>query len=84
MIYEAILFVYLIIEYFIRLLQKESFPDILNVKNTNFCDIGFHKDKNSDRLIIVSAIDNLLKGAAGQAVQNMNIMYQFRETAGLL
>ena len=70
-------------KYFIRLLQKESFPDILNVKNTNFCDIGFHKDKNSDRLIIVSAIDNLLKGAAGQAVQNMNIIFGFKEYTGL-
>ena len=70
-------------KYFIRLLQKENFPDILSVKNTNFCDIGFHKDKNSDRLIIVSAIDNLLKGAAGQAVQNMNIIFDFQEDIGL-
>ena len=70
-------------KFFIRVLQKENFPDILSVKNTNFCDIGFHKDKNSERLIIVSAIDNLLKGAAGQAVQNMNIIFNFKEDVGL-
>jgi N-acetyl-gamma-glutamyl-phosphate reductase len=70
-------------KYFIRLLQKETFPDILSVKGTNFCDIGFHKDDDSDRLIIVSAIDNLLKGAAGQAVQNMNIIFDFEEYIGL-
>ena len=70
-------------KYFIRILQKEHFPDILSVKNTNFCDIGFHLDKNSGRLIIVSAIDNLLKGAAGQAIQNMNIMFNLVEQTGL-
>ncbi len=70
-------------KYFIRILQKEIFPDILSVKGTNFCDIGFHKDKRSDRLIIVSAIDNLLKGAAGQAVQNMNIIFNLKENKGL-
>jgi N-acetyl-gamma-glutamyl-phosphate reductase len=70
-------------KYFIRLLQKDKFPDIMSVRNSNFCDIGFHKDNDSERLIIVSAIDNLLKGAAGQAVQNMNIVFNFREDAGL-
>jgi len=70
-------------KYFVRILQKNKFPDILNVKNSNFCDIGFHKDENSDRLIIVSAIDNLMKGSAGQAIQNMNIIFNFKEETGL-
>ncbi len=70
-------------KYFIRLLPKEAFPDILSVKGTNFCDIGFHVDNESGRLIIVSAIDNLLKGAAGQAVQNMNIIFDLKEYLGL-
>ena len=70
-------------KFFIRLLQKENFPDILSVKGTNFCDIGFHKNDDSNKLIIVSAIDNLLKGAAGQAVQNMNIIFGFEEHIGL-
>ena len=54
-----------------------------HVKGTNFCDIGFHLEPASGRLILVSAIDNLLKGAAGQAVQNMNIMCGIDEKAGL-
>jgi len=53
------------------------------VKGTNYCDIGVKVTKRTRRLIIVSAIDNLVKGASGQAVQNMNIMYGFPQTAGL-
>jgi N-acetyl-gamma-glutamyl-phosphate reductase len=52
------------------------------VVKTNFCDIGI-KEEN-ERLIVIAAIDNLLKGASGQAVQNMNIMYGFPERMGLL
>ncbi|MCP3899371.1 MAG: N-acetyl-gamma-glutamyl-phosphate reductase [Desulfobacteraceae bacterium] len=70
-------------KYFVRILQNKNFPDILSVKGTNFCDIGFYKDDDSEQLIIVSAIDNLLKGAAGQAVQNMNIIFNFNECLGL-
>ncbi|MCP4115038.1 MAG: N-acetyl-gamma-glutamyl-phosphate reductase [Desulfobacteraceae bacterium] len=68
---------------FVRVLPRGEFPDIRNVRGTNFCDIGFHLDKDSGRIIIVSAIDNLLKGAAGQAVQNMNIMFGMAERMGL-
>ncbi|MEA1968153.1 MAG: N-acetyl-gamma-glutamyl-phosphate reductase, partial [Thermodesulfobacteriota bacterium] len=60
-----------------------QFPDIAHVRGTNFCDIGFILNRESGRLIIVSAIDNLLKGAAGQAVQNMNLMFGIDEQSGL-
>jgi N-acetyl-gamma-glutamyl-phosphate reductase len=70
--------------FFIRLHSKDSIPDIMNVKNTNFCDIGFYLEEKSRKLVIVSAIDNLLKGASGQAIQNMNIMAGFDETCGLI
>jgi N-acetyl-gamma-glutamyl-phosphate reductase len=68
---------------FIRLCSNDRLPDTLNVRGTNYCDIGFKIDERNNRLILVSAIDNLVKGAAGQAVQNMNIMIGFDETAGL-
>jgi N-acetyl-gamma-glutamyl-phosphate reductase len=68
---------------FIRLLPGGCFPDTLHVKGTNFCDIGWMVDPGSGRLILMSAIDNLVKGAAGQAVQNMNLMFGLDETAGL-
>jgi len=54
------------------------------VTNTNFCDIGFTLDAAGKRLIVVSCLDNLGKGAAGQAVQNFNLMMGFEEQAGLL
>ncbi len=69
---------------FVRILPENNFPDISNVRGNNFCDIGFVLDEKSGRLIIVSAIDNLLKGAAGQAVQNMNIMFGLDDKAGLM
>ncbi len=68
---------------FIRLCPEGRLPDTLNVRGTNYCDIGFKLDERNNRLILVSAIDNLVKGAAGQAVQNMNIMMGFAEAAGL-
>jgi N-acetyl-gamma-glutamyl-phosphate reductase len=58
-------------------------PDTLNVKGTNCCDIGLVMDAGSGQLVLMSAIDNLIKGAAGQAVQNMNLMTGLEETAGL-
>jgi N-acetyl-gamma-glutamyl-phosphate reductase len=58
--------------------------DSLNVKGTNCCDIGFFLDAPKGQLILTSAIDNLVKGAAGQAVQNMNIMMGMDEAAGLM
>ncbi len=59
-------------------------PEMMHVKNTNFCDIGFSLDASSGRLVVVSTIDNLVKGASGQAVQNMNIMLGIDETTGLI
>jgi N-acetyl-gamma-glutamyl-phosphate reductase len=68
---------------FVRICDPGRFPNTRQVKGTNYCDIGFTVGKDTKRLIIVSAIDNLVKGASGQAVQNMNIMFGFPETAGL-
>jgi len=68
---------------FVRICQGNRLPDTRNVRGTNYCDIGFKLDERNNRLILISAIDNLIKGAAGQAVQNMNIMLGFDETAGL-
>ncbi|MGW8300589.1 MAG: N-acetyl-gamma-glutamyl-phosphate reductase [Desulfobacterales bacterium] len=69
---------------FIRICAQGRVPDTLHVKGSNYCDIGFELDKRSHRLILICAIDNLVKGAAGQAVQNMNIMLGIEETAGLI
>lgn len=68
---------------FVRFLPYGNSPDTLHVRGTNYCDIGFKLDKRNNRLILISAIDNLVKGAAGQAVQNMNIMLGLDETTGL-
>ena len=71
-------------EPFIRLYEAGDVPDIHAVARTNFCDIGVIADPASGRCVVVSAIDNLGKGAAGQAVQNLNLALGFEETAGLL
>lgn len=71
-------------EPFVRLYRPGEMPDIQAVAHTNFCDIGFSFDAASGRALVVSAIDNLGKGAAGQAVQNMNLALGFDECAGLL
>ncbi len=68
---------------FARLCGGDRLPDTLQVRGTNFCDIGFRFDGRVNRVVLVSAIDNLVKGAAGQAVQNMNIMFGLKETNGL-
>ncbi len=70
-------------EPFIRVYGEERFPDIRNVRGTNFCDIGLKVNRRTNTLVVITAIDNLMKGASGQAVQNMNIMMGFEETAGL-
>ncbi len=67
-------------EPFIRIVDT---PQVKDVVGTNFCDIGVHADKHTDRILVISAIDNLIKGASGQAVQNMNLMFGFDEWAGL-
>jgi N-acetyl-gamma-glutamyl-phosphate reductase len=71
-------------ERFVRIYRPGSLPDLAAVNRTNFCDIGFKFDAASGRAIIVSAIDNLVKGAAGQAIQNMNLMLGCEETASLI
>jgi N-acetyl-gamma-glutamyl-phosphate reductase len=71
-------------EPFIRLYEPGHMPDLHCVAHTNFCDIGVNLDARTGRAMVVSAIDNLVKGAAGQAVQNMNLMLGFAETEGLL
>lgn len=68
---------------FVRICDPGSAPATVHVRGTNYCDIGVIKDKPNKRLVLVSAIDNLVKGAAGQAVQNMNIMTGMDETLGL-
>jgi N-acetyl-gamma-glutamyl-phosphate reductase len=70
-------------EPFVRVLTDGSFPSTLQVRGANFCDIGLTVDRRTGRVIVVSAIDNLVKGAAGQAIQNMNLMLGFTETTGL-
>ena len=68
-------------EYFIRV--TENLPEIKNVKNSNVCEIGVRYDSKTGNIILISAIDNLIKGAGGQAVQSMNIMFGFEENMGL-
>ncbi len=71
-------------EPFIRLYNPGHLPNLRGVARTNFCDIGVVADPVSGRAVVVSVIDNLVKGAAGQAVQNMNLMLGLPETEGLL
>lgn len=68
---------------FVRV-SSRTLPELKHVQCTNFIDIGFHVDQNGGGVLLFSAIDNLVKGAAGQAVQNMNIMFGFSQTEGLL
>ncbi len=70
-------------EPFVRVHPSGSLPNVAFVRASNFCDLGLVSDPRTGRVIVVSAIDNLVKGAAGQAVQNMNLMLGFEETAGL-
>lgn len=71
-------------EPFIRLLPEGEFPETKWVEGSNFVDINFMIDERTGRIILMGAIDNLVKGAAGQAVQNMNLMFDLPETTGLL
>ena len=70
-------------EYFIRLLPQGTYPETRWVEGSNFVDIGYKLDPRTHRIIAVGAIDNLVKGAAGQAVQNMNLMFGLPEQTGL-
>ncbi len=70
-------------EPFVRVLPPGGFPNVRDVRGSNFCDIGVYADPRTGRAVVVSAIDNLAKGASGQAIQNMNLMMGFDETEGL-
>jgi N-acetyl-gamma-glutamyl-phosphate reductase len=70
-------------EPFVRIVPSDAFPSTREVRGSNYCDLGVMVDESSGQVIVISAIDNLVKGASGQAVQNMNIMCGFPETMGL-
>lgn len=70
-------------EQFVRILPSGQTANLKNVTFSNYCDISLHLDKRTNRLIVVSAIDNMVKGAAGQAVQNMNILFNIDENTGI-
>ncbi|HBT20916.1 MAG TPA: N-acetyl-gamma-glutamyl-phosphate reductase [Peptococcaceae bacterium] len=69
---------------FVRILPEGVFPRTRWVYGSNFCDINFYVDSEAKRITVISAIDNLVKGASGQAVQNMNLMFGFSEVEGLM
>src|ERR1043166_1521545 len=74
-------------EPFVRIVKERSglyrYPEPKLLAGTNFCHIGFERDPLSNRLVGLSAIDNLVKGTAGAAVQNLNVAFGFPETTGL-
>lgn len=70
-------------EYFVRIMDKGQYPQTKWVAGANFCDIGLTVDPRTNRVVVVSAIDNLVKGASGQAIQNMNILFGLPEKTGL-
>lgn len=70
-------------KYFVRLLKQGIFPETNKVKGSEFIDIGFTIDERTNSVIVIGAIDNLVKGAAGQAVQNMNLMFGYNECIAL-
>ncbi len=69
---------------FVRIKPAGQYPSLRDVQHTNFCDVGISVQEETGRVVIITAIDNLVKGAAGQAVQNMNLRFGFPEEAGLL
>ena len=71
-------------EQFVRVLDKDVCPQTKWVEGSNYVDVNFKLDPRTNRVIMMGAIDNLVKGAAGQAVQNMNLMFGFKENEGLL
>ncbi|HNT35483.1 MAG TPA: N-acetyl-gamma-glutamyl-phosphate reductase [bacterium] len=71
-------------EPFVRVLPASDMPSVNTVAGTNFCDLQVHVDEHTNRLIVVSVIDNLVKGASGQAVQNLNLILGLEETTGLM
>jgi N-acetyl-gamma-glutamyl-phosphate reductase len=70
-------------EYFVRVLEKDVCPETRWVEGSNFVDVNFKIDERTNRIVMMGAIDNLVKGAAGQAVQNMNLLFGLPENMGL-
>ena len=70
-------------EYFIRVLPEGVLPETRWVEGSNYVDIGWKIDPRTKRIVILGALDNLVKGAAGQAVQNMNILFGLEEKTGI-
>lgn len=70
-------------EPFVRVMPLGAVANLKNVRLSNFCDISLHEDPHTHKLILVSTIDNMVKGAAGQAIQNMNLVFGLEETTGL-
>src|SRR5262249_3161605 len=71
-------------EPFVRLLEGKALPDTKNVSGTNTIEIGWRLDPRTGRLLVLSAEDNLVKGASGQAIQSLTLMCDFPKTAGLI
>ena len=70
-------------EKFVRVLEKDVCPETKWVEGSNYVDVNFKIDERTGRIVMMGALDNLVKGAAGQAVQNMNLLFGFDETEGL-
>ncbi len=70
-------------EKFVRVLKPGVYPEVRNVRGSNYLDINFKIDDRCNRIVVVGAMDNLVKGAAGQAIQNMNIMFDLEESMGI-
>jgi N-acetyl-gamma-glutamyl-phosphate reductase len=70
-------------EPFVDVMPAGSHPETRSVRGSNLCRIAVHRPQGGDTVVVLSVIDNLTKGAAGQAIQNMNLMYGFEETTGL-
>jgi N-acetyl-gamma-glutamyl-phosphate reductase len=70
-------------KHWVRVFATPKLPQLQFSLHTNYCDLGFCLAEDGRRLVLVSCVDNLLKGAAGQAVQNMNLMYEWEEREGL-
>jgi N-acetyl-gamma-glutamyl-phosphate reductase len=67
----------------VRVFAAGHLPEIRHSLHTNYCDVGFSAEPDGNRVVLVSCLDNLVKGAAGQAVQNMNLMFGCDEREGL-
>lgn len=70
-------------EYFVRVLDKDVVPQTRWVEGSNFADVNFKIDPRTNRIVMMGAIDNMVKGAAGQAIQNMNLLFGLSENTGL-